>query len=81
MPWIALGLIIFDVNSILLWVVLTKEWVSTQVISCKPASHPNFQNTGELMIVQIKGKVEQKVGEGGRRKWKRERTQRRRKKK
>jgi hypothetical protein len=33
------------------------------------------------MIVQIKGKVEQKVGEGGRRKWKRERTQRRRKKK
>ena len=33
------------------------------------------------MIVQIKGKVEQKVGERRRRKWKRERTQRRRKKK
>jgi hypothetical protein len=40
--WIALGLIlfIFDVNSILLWVVVNKEWVSTQVISCKPAFPP-----------------------------------------
>ena len=33
------------------------------------------------MIGQIKGKVEQKVGERRRRKWKRERMQRRRKKK
>jgi hypothetical protein len=32
------------------------------------------------MIGQIKGKVEQKVKERGRRKWKMERTQRRRKK-
>jgi hypothetical protein len=40
--WIALGLITFDVNSILLWVAVNKEWVSTQVISCKPASHLNL---------------------------------------
>jgi hypothetical protein len=40
--WIALGLIIFDVNSVLLWVVVNNEWVSTQVISCKPVSHLNL---------------------------------------
>jgi hypothetical protein len=40
--WIALGLIIFDVISILLWMAASKEWVSTQVISCKPASHLNL---------------------------------------
>ena len=38
---IALGLIIFDVNSILLWGAANKGWVSMQVISCKPASHLN----------------------------------------
>jgi hypothetical protein len=41
------------------------------VISWKPASHLNLLNKGELMIVQIKGKVKQKVrereeGENGR---------------
>jgi hypothetical protein len=40
--WIALGLIIFDVNSVLLWVASNKKWVSTQVISCKPAYHLNL---------------------------------------
>jgi hypothetical protein len=47
---LALGLIIFNANSILLWVAANKEWVSTQVISCKPAPHLNLQNKGELMI-------------------------------
>jgi hypothetical protein len=40
------------------------------VISCKPASHLNLKNKGDLTIGQIKGKVEQKVereeGENGR---------------
>jgi hypothetical protein len=36
---IALGLIVFDVNSVLLWGAANKERVSTQVISCKPSSH------------------------------------------
>ena len=40
--WIALELLIFDANSVLLWVAVNKEWVSTQVISCKPASHLNL---------------------------------------
>jgi hypothetical protein len=40
--WIALGLIVFDVNSVLLEVVSNKEGVSTQVISCKHASHLNL---------------------------------------
>ena len=35
-------LIIFDINSILLWKAMNKEWVSTQVISCKTASHCNL---------------------------------------
>jgi hypothetical protein len=44
------------------------------VISCKTASYFNLLNKGELMVWQIKGKVEQKVVRE-----KRERVQRRRK--
>jgi hypothetical protein len=51
------------------------------VISCKPASHLNFYNKGELMIGQIKGNWSRRWGERRSRKWKRKRTQRRRKKK
>jgi hypothetical protein len=39
---LALRLIIFVVNSILLQVIKNKEWVSTQVISYKPTSHLNL---------------------------------------
>ena len=40
--WIALELILFEVNSIMLWGAVNKEWVSIQVISYKPASHINL---------------------------------------
>jgi hypothetical protein len=41
------------------------------VISCKPASHLKLQNKAELMVGQLKGKVQQKLrgreeGENGR---------------
>jgi hypothetical protein len=42
MLWIALGQIIFDVNSVLQWIAVNKEWVSTHLISYKPASHLNL---------------------------------------
>jgi hypothetical protein len=59
-----------------------KQRVSTQVISSKPASLLNLKTKGELMIGQIKGKVEQKVmGWGKKEKMEVGETQRRRKKK
>jgi hypothetical protein len=45
------------------------------VISCKPTSHFNLKNKGELMIGQIKGRWSGKWGERISRKWERERTQ------
>jgi hypothetical protein len=45
------------------------------VISCKPASHLNLQNKGELMIEQIKGRWSRRWRKRRGRKWKRERTQ------
>jgi hypothetical protein len=35
---------------------VNKKRLNTQVISCKPASHHNLLNKGELMIGQIKGR-------------------------